>query len=266
MNTGLIIFRIAKYLKYIIVSENRKGHGIHSPFVFDLVSRVFRNKTDPAVVYCIEKVRQRLKRDKRMIDVLDLGSGSGNRGNNLKRVTDIARFSPVSRKYGMLLADLAAEFGGPLIVEFGTSLGISTMYMALSCREIPVATMEGCPAIAGIAANNFKESGLKNVRLYIGHFEDTISEIVKIGITPGLVFIDGNHRKKPVLEYFEKMAEISGPKTVIVIDDIYYSREMEAAWNEIRNNERVTLSVDLFRMGIVFFRGGIGRKEYIIRY
>ena len=73
MNTGLIFFRVAKYLKYIIVSENRKGHGIHSPFVFDLVTRVFRNKTDPAIVYSIEKIRKRLMRDKRIIDVKDLG-------------------------------------------------------------------------------------------------------------------------------------------------------------------------------------------------
>jgi predicted O-methyltransferase YrrM len=266
MNTGLIFFRVVKYLRYIIVSENKKGHGIHSPFVFDLVSRVFRNKADPAVVYCIEKVRQRLKRDKRIINILDLGSGSEKGRHKLKKVSDIARFSPVPEKYGVLLSGLAAEFGGQLIIEFGTSFGISTMYMALSGRETMVATMEGCAATAGIADTNFKEAGLKNVRLYIGPFEDSISEIVKTGITPGIVFIDGNHRKKPVVEYFEKMAEISDNKTVIIIDDIYNTREMEEAWREIRKNERVTLSIDIFRMGIVFFRGGIGRKEYIIRY
>jgi predicted O-methyltransferase YrrM len=266
MNTGLIFFRVGKYLKYIIVSENHKGHGIHSPYVFDLVSRVFRNKTDPAVVFSIEKIRKRLKRDKRTIDVLDLGSGSENRMDNLKKVSEVARFSPVSQKFGMLLANMAAEFGGKLIVEFGTSFGISTMYMASSCGETPVASMEGCPAIAEIADENFREAGLKNIRLHVGPFEDKITEIVKMGITPGLVFIDGNHRKKPVLEYFNKVAGMSDNKTVIIIDDISYSREMEEAWHDIRKNEKVTLSIDLYRMGIVFFRSGIGRKEYVIRY
>ncbi|MBK8883521.1 MAG: class I SAM-dependent methyltransferase [Bacteroidales bacterium] len=266
MNSGLIFFRVAKYLNYIIVSDNRRGHGIHSPFVFDLVNRVFRNKTDSTVVYSIEKIRRRLKGDKRKIAVRDLGSGSEKPGSNLKKVSEIARFSAVNKKYGMLLAKMAAEFAGPLIIEFGTSFGISTMYMASSCRDTHVASMEGCPATTEIADLNFKEAGLTNITLHVGPFEDIISEIVKMGITPGMVFIDGNHRKEPVLEYFDKMAEVSDNKTVIIIDDIYFSAEMSEAWDEIRKREKVTLTVDLFRMGIVFFRSGMGRKEYIIRY
>jgi predicted O-methyltransferase YrrM len=266
MNTGLIFFRIAKYLKYILVSVNGKGHGINSPFVFDVVNRVFRNKTDPAVVFTIEKVRKRLIRDKRIIDVEDLGTGSDNKGNNLKTVSDIARYSAVPEKYGILLANMATEFGKPLIIEFGTSLGISTMYLAATSIDTSVFSIEGCPAIADIADKNFKEAGLKNIKLNVGSFEDCIPDIINQGIKPGVVFIDGNHRKKAVLEYFEKMAEISDNNTVIIIDDITYSREMEEAWNEIKHFGNVSLTIDIFRMGFAFFRKGINRANYIIRY
>ena len=266
MNTGLIFYRIAKYLKYIFVSENRNGHGIHSPFVYDIVSRVFRNKTDPSFVYSIEKIRKRMMSDHRIFELQDHGAGSLRTRNAMRKVSDIARYSPVTEKYGKLLANMASEFGGPLIVEFGTSFGISTMYMAASCGETTVISMEGSPAAAEIAVKNFKEAGLNNIRLIEGLFEESIPDIINQGIRPGLIFIDGDHSKKPLLANFEKMAEISDNNTVIIIDDINYSREMAEAWNEIKQYGKVTLTLDIFRMGIVFFRKGIVHNNYIIRY
>ena len=175
-NSEMIFFSAAKYLKYILLSHHRKGHGIHSPFVFDLVSRVFRNKTDPDIVCNIEKVRKRLISDHRSIKVLDLGSGAGKLKTNLRKVSDIARYSPVPEKYGVLLSNMAAEFGKPVIIEFGTSLGISTMYMAASCTDTMVYTMEGCPAISEIAEDNLKEAGLKNIKLLTGSFDEIFSD------------------------------------------------------------------------------------------
>lgn len=262
----MIFFRLVRYLKYIFLSGHRKGHGIHSPFVYELVGKVFRNKPEQEVVRSIEKVRKRLKADHRTISIRDLGSGADIRKGRSRKVSEIAAFSAVPAKYGKLLANMAAEFGDPMIVEFGTSLGISAMYLAATAREIPIYTMEGCPESAAIAARNFEEAGLKNIKLLTGPFEDLLPSVTGTGISPGLIFIDGNHRKKPVLEYFDRMAEVSDNKTVIIIDDIYNSREMEEAWNEIKLRKRVSVTVDVFRMGIVFFREGIPRNDYIIRY
>jgi predicted O-methyltransferase YrrM len=259
-------FTVAKYLRYILLSGHRKGHGIHSPFVFDLVSRVFRNKIDPDIVFSIEKIRKKMISDKRAINVNDLGSGSEKIKTNLRKVSDIAKYSPVPKKYGVLLSNLAAEFGSPLILEFGTSLGISAMYMAAACSDAIVTTMEGCPAKSEIARSNFGEAGLNNIKLLTGEFEEVLPAILEKGIKPGLVFIDGNHRKKPVLEYFNTMAETSDNNTVIVIDDIYYSKEMEEAWTIIKQTKQVSVTIDLFRMGIVFFRQGMNHNNYMIRY
>jgi predicted O-methyltransferase YrrM len=262
----MIFFRATKYLKYILLSRHRKGHGIHCPFVFDLVSRVFRNKIDTDIVFNIEKVRKRLISDHRYIIVKDLGSGSEKLKTNLRKVSDIARSSPVSAKYGVLLSNMAAEFGEPLIVEFGTSLGISTMYMAAACTGTIVKTVEGCPATTEIAKENFKEAGIINIEVFTGSFDEVLPVTINSNNKPGLVFIDGNHRKEPLINYFNQIAEISDNKTVIIIDDIYYSREMEEAWNEIKRYEKVSLTVDIFRMGIVFFMEKINHNNYIIRY
>jgi predicted O-methyltransferase YrrM len=262
----MIFFRATKYLKYILLSKHRKGHGIHSPFIFDLVTRVFRNKIDPAIVCTIEKVRNKLISDNRYIMVNDLGSGSEKFKTKLRKVSDIARYSPVPGNYGVLLSNMAIEFGKPLIVEFGTSLGISTMYMAAACPGAIVNTVEGCPVIAEIAKDNFKEAGLGNIKIFNGSFDEYLSFNINYNVKPGLVFIDGNHRKEPVINYFNQIAEISDNKTVIIIDDIYSSREMEEAWNEIKRNEKVSVTIDIFRMGFAFFREGVNHNDYIIRY
>jgi predicted O-methyltransferase YrrM len=255
-----------KYLKYILLSGHRKGHGLHSPFVFNLVSEVFRNKISPDIVLIIEKIRKKMISDQRSISVTDLGYGSSRMKTSIRKVSEIARYSAVPKKYGILLSNMAAEFGEPSIVEFGTSLGLSTMYMAASCPDAIVYTMEGCPETSEIAEKNFREAGIKNIRSLTGSFDQLLPQIKKEAGNPGLVFIDGNHRKGPVLSYFSQMAEISSVKTVVIIDDIHSSGEMEEAWIEIKKHEKVTFSIDIFRMGLIFFREGMNHFNYVIRY
>ena len=262
----MIFFRSLKFLKYLLFSRHSRGHGIHSPFVFNLVSEVFRNKIDPDVVLMIEKIRRKCISDRRTIEVLDLGAGSPVIKNGKRKVSDITKCSSVPEKYGILLSNMAAKFGKPVIIEFGTSLGISTIYLATGCREAIVHTMEGSPSLTELARENFMSIGLDNVLLYTGSFDDLLPEISEKANRPGLVFIDGNHRKEPVLRYFSLMAAISGNNTVIVLDDIHLSYEMEQAWTEIKQNEKVSFTIDLFRMGLVFFREGMNRFNYVIRY
>jgi predicted O-methyltransferase YrrM len=259
-------FHASKYVEHLILSQNRKGHGIHSPFVFDLVSRIFRNKTGNDVVCSIEKIRKQLISDRREITVNDLGSGPAKRKKSIRKVSDIAKYSAIPAKYGRLMYNMASEFGKNEIVEFGTSLGISTMYLASGAPSSKVYTMEGCAECAKIAAENFNTAGLDNITLMTGAFESSLPILKGKNIKPGLVFIDGNHKREPVLSYFNEMAEISGNETVIVIDDIYDSPGMEEAWNEIKKHPRVSVTVDIFRMGMVFFREGIVHNHYKISY
>ncbi|TFG40906.1 MAG: class I SAM-dependent methyltransferase, partial [Bacteroidia bacterium] len=239
------IFSAARYVKYLIFFRHRRGHGIHSPFVFKLVSEIFRNKTGPDIVCCIEKIRERLLADPRSITVNDFGAGSGKMKTSLRKVSDIARYSAVPEKYGVLLSNMAKAFGEPVILEFGTSLGISTMYMAVSCPGATVITMEGCSETSDIAAYNFREAGLNNIRVINGSFDEILPELRSEKICPGLVFIDGNHRKTSLISYFNQIADISCAGSVVIIDDINSSREMAEAWYTIRNNKNVTLTVDI---------------------
>jgi len=257
---------LSKYLKYILFSSHKRGHGIHSPFIFNLVNKVFRNKIDTEVVNNIERIRQRMISDRRKISVSDYGSGSEKTKSNLRKVSDIAKNSAVPPKYGILLNRLSGEFGECDIIELGSSFGISTMYLASASPQAMVHTIEGCPEISALAKSNFERSGLKNIRLYTGRFKEMLPEIENQKVNPGLIFIDGDHRKEPVLDNFYKLAGMSDNKCVIILDDIHSSVQMTEAWEEIKKFERVTATVDIFRMGLVFFREGMSRTDYIIRY
>lgn len=257
-------FTAAKWLKYIMLSRHKYGHGIHSPFVFDLVTRVFRNNSGAGFVNTIETIRQGMLSDKRIITVNDLGAGKMK--SNKRSVSEIAGYSSVPSKYGVLLAGLAGEFGLPVIIEFGTSVGISTMYMAAASPRSRIFTIEGCTETAKIAEENFRKADLNNIILINGSFDEVIHSHRSIFISPGMVFIDGNHRKQPMIDYFTIISETSGPGTLIVFDDIYYSAETAAAWEAIKGKKNVTLSIDIFRMGLIFFRKSASRINYIIRY
>lgn len=262
----MAIFTAIRYIKYRIFSRHRNGFGIQSPFLFNLVSNIFRNKTRPDIVCIIEKIRKRLLADTRSITVNDLGAGSEKMKSSLRKVSDIARYSTVPEKYGILLSNMAIAFGNSFILEFGTSLGISTMYMAASRPESTVITMEGCTATSVIASDNFREAGFTNIRIVNGSFDEMLPEIRNEKTCPGLVFIDGNHRKEPVIGYFNQVADMCDSNSVVIIDDINSSREMREAWYEIKNHKSVTLSVDIFRMGMVFFRKGVNHFDYVVRY
>jgi predicted O-methyltransferase YrrM len=255
-----------RYLRYLFISRHSRGQGIHSPFVFDLVSRVFRNKIDPAIVLRNEDIRKKLKSDNRKIRVTDMGAGSVKMKGNLRKICEIARNSAVPQKYCKLLANIAGEFGNSSIIELGTSLGMSTMYMAAARPDTVVYTIEGCPSVSEIARYNFSIAGLENINLLTGSFDEMLPVLKEQGVKPGLVFIDGNHRKEPVLKYFNQIIEMTDNDSVVVIDDIHLSNEMEQAWSEIRKMKNISFTIDINRMGIIFFRKGMTHFDYVIKY
>lgn len=257
---------VIKFLEYIIFSSHKKGHGIHSPFVFHLVSKVFRNKIPSGVVLELENIRKQMISEKMVINVSDFGAGSVYTSKSLRRVSDIAVHSSIPGKYGSLLYNLSKEFGGRDILELGTSLGISTMYLAAGSSSSTVHTIEGSPELSGLAKDNFSKCGFSNIISYTGTFDDVIDELDSRKFSPGLVFIDGDHRKEPVIRYFEKMVHMGTGNTVVALDDIHGSASMGEAWEVIKKHPKVSLSVDIFRMGLVFFRQGLSRADYIIRY
>ncbi|MEO7308046.1 MAG: class I SAM-dependent methyltransferase [Ferruginibacter sp.] len=251
-----------KYLRYYFTASNGKGHGVHSPFVFDFIKNVLRDKRKYEYYQVIEKGRQQLLKQKGSIEVQDLGAGSSVIKTNKRVVADIAKSSLKPAKYARLLYRIVKYYKPVTILELGTSFGITTSYLAAANPDGKVYTIEGSPAIADIARRTFSRVGLSNVELSEGNFDHVLPEFLTKAGKIGLAFIDGNHRKEPTLAYFAQLLNNSTPSSILVFDDIHWSDDMEQAWDIIQQHPAVTLSIDLFFIGIVFFNADINHKQH----
>ncbi len=256
-------FQIArKYISYYFTASNGKGHGIHSPFVFDFVKHVMNDKQQYPAYKPIESLRKKMLADSTLINVEDFGAGSAVIKTNKRVVSAVAASSLKHKKYAQLLYRIVKYYKPQTIVELGTSFGITTAYLASANAASKVFTCEGAVAIASIAKRNFEALQLNNVQLTAGDFTQTLSPLLSNLTKVNFAFIDGNHRKEPTLQYFTKLLNYATPATILVFDDIHWSAEMEEAWAVIKEHPAVTLTIDLFFIGIVFLKSEINHKQH----
>ncbi|MEJ7627202.1 MAG: class I SAM-dependent methyltransferase [Ferruginibacter sp.] len=255
-------FKLArKYLNYYLSASNGKGHGVHSPFVFDFIKNVLTDKSEYPAYKEIEAVRKKLLHNKTFIQVEDFGAGSSVIKTNKRQISKIAATSVKPKKYAQLLYRLIKYYKPESCIELGTSLGITGAYLA-SATDKKLYTLEGSVAIAGIARETFDSLKLNNAELINGAFEATLPALLMKVKPVAFVFIDGNHRKLPTLHYFHELIRHSTPATILVFDDIHWSHEMEEAWMEIKEDPAVTLTIDLFFLGIVLLRKDFKVKQH----
>jgi len=235
---------------------------MHSPFVFDFIINVLNDKTVYDEYKKIESVRHDLLKNKNAIDVEDFGAGSGVIKTNTRRIDKIAASSLKSKKFAQLLFRLVKYYQPKQIIEIGTSFGVTTSYIAMAQPSANVNTHEGASKIASIAIENFNSLNLNNIKLKQGDFETTLMGTIAAIDSLDFAFIDGNHRKKPTWKYFEMLLTKSNENSIFIFDDIHWSTEMEQVWEEIKLHPAVTLSIDLFFIGIVFFKKDFKVKQH----
>jgi predicted O-methyltransferase YrrM len=261
-------FQLAKkYLRYYFTASNGKGHGTHSPFVFDFITNVLNDKKQYDCYDKIEAIRQQLKRDSSTVEVEDFGAGSTVIKSSKRIVKDIANSSLKPPKFAQLLFRMVQYYKPENVLELGTSFGITTAYLACGNRDAKVHTCEGATQIASIAQRNFNELAINNIALTEGDFAKTLPELSSMLKEIDFAFVDGNHRKEPALHYFRQLLAHSTGTTILVFDDIHWSNEMEEAWSIIQQDVAVTLTIDLFFIGIVCINSDIRVKQHFtVRY
>jgi predicted O-methyltransferase YrrM len=252
---------ITKYLKHRLKANTR--HGTHSPFVYALLNNVFYNKGYYYAYGQIENLRSKLLSNKTIIEHIDLGAGSRKNKSKELSIRQIARQSLKKPKLAKLLFRLVNNQQPAHIIELGTSLGITTAYLAKGNTAAQVFTFEGSPAIAQQALKNFAALKLNNVFLKEGNFNQTLPQHLKTLEQPiNLAYIDGNHTYQATIDYFNWLLPKVNNDSILIFDDIYWSVEMEKAWQEIKNHPKVTISIDCFYIGLIFFKQEKLEKEH----
>jgi predicted O-methyltransferase YrrM len=252
----------AKYLRYYLAASNGKGHGTHSPFIFEFITKVLKDRQQYPDYKKVELLRSTLLNDDTLIQVEDYGAGSTIHKTNQRKISSIAKHAAKPKKYGQLLYRIARHYKPQTILELGSSLGISSAYLASGHPGSNLITMEGAPAIAEKAKKNFESLGLKNISIVEGNFDTQLSSVISPLSSIDLAFIDGNHRMEPTERYYGQLLPKMGNDSILVFDDIHWSAEMEQAWAAIKEHPSVRASIDLFLIGIVFFRREFREKQH----
>jgi predicted O-methyltransferase YrrM len=257
------LFQIKSYLKYRASAKGK--HGVHSPFVYHLLEEILVPGKDFYAFEQIEEQRSKLLHNGSVINVTDYGAGSKSLSGSQRAVRDIARRSLKAPKYAQILFRLIVDNQPNTIIELGTSLGITSLYMAAARPTAEVITFEGCPEISKIAASVFEEHGQSNIRQVIGPFRETLVPTLEAITNVDLAFVDGHHLKAPTIEYTRAIMDRCHENSVIVLDDIHWSAEMKEAWDEILTWDEVITSVDLFEMGLIFLDPSREKQHFVLK-
>lgn len=260
------IYLVKSYLSYLLKSKYKKGYGLHSPFVFDLVRDLIGDSHRYYIFESIKAYRKQLMNSKQVIAMTDYGAGSTEFNKKERRVSELVLKSSIHPRYGELLFRLANHFKPNCILELGTSIGISTSYLSRHNSSSKVYTVEGCENTAAFASKTFKSLKCRNVNQIVGQFKDVLPELVASLDQLDMVFIDGHHERQATIDYFNICLSKAGNDSLFIFDDIHWSKGMYEAWKIICDHPKVTVSLDLFQIGIIFFRKECQKQHFVVSY
>lgn len=255
--------RIGSWMEHLVKARTR--HAVHSPFVYQLTSEVLRVDDELPEFQAIERLREDLLGSDQVIRVNDLGAGSRVLDMPIRNVSDMAKTSLKPERQAQLLFRLARYFDPKHVLELGTSFGLSTLYLARGAENATVTTIEGCPQTYRIAKTHFEQLRQKNIDAQLGSFRSRLPEVLRRMPTLDLAFIDGHHVHQPTLDYFEQCLAKAHNDSLFILDDIHWSAGMEQAWEEVKRHPQVTVTIDLYDLGLVFFRKEQAPQHFRLR-
>ncbi|HEY9220869.1 MAG TPA: class I SAM-dependent methyltransferase [Lutibacter sp.] len=258
----MVWFKIRSFIAFLLASTNR--HGVHSPFVYDLVAKCFNSQANPAKVKAFKGIQNSLYSNHNSITITDYGKGSSVFKSNERKVSDIAKIAGINKKKSALLLRIVGYFNPKNILEIGTSVGLGTSVLSIGNPEAEIVTLEGCEKTAEVAKELFKANHLNNIQLVVGNFNETLPSVLK-NKQFDLIYFDGNHQKATTLQYFKICLETAHNNSIFIFDDINWSQEMQQAWEEIKNHPKVTITINTFFWGMVFFRKEQKKQHFTIR-
>lgn len=256
------MFQVLAFIKYWLRQVDE--HSLHPPFIFNLYNEVIKTASSNHIEE-IERLRAKLHQDQTEVDLIDFGAGSRVSNGTKRQVAEIARNSSTPAKFSALLLALIKHFEYKSIFELGTSLGLNTLYLSQN-ESSKITTFEGDPTLTKIAQQNFSSFRKKNISIIEGNLDETLEKQVSEVKSIDLAYIDANHRYEPTLHYYELIRSKCHEKSLIVLDDIHWSKEMNLAWNEIKNRPEVMISIDLFEGGLLFFDPKLTEGDYVLKF
>jgi predicted O-methyltransferase YrrM len=257
-----MLYQQRKYIQFLLEASNE--HSVHSPFIYQLVTQCFYKQINKSLWKTFQNARQYLIENKNKINVTDFGAGSKIFKTNERQISKIVKVAGISKKKAKILIKTINYFRPANILEIGTSLGLGTSAIKIANESAAIITLEGCTETSEIARKLFNKNNFNAINIVNGNFSETLPKYTQNKQFDFILF-DGNHTKKATLSYFEACLKTIHNDSFFMFDDIYWTAEMQEAWSAIKGHSKVTITVDLFYFGIVFFRKEQAKEHFKIR-
>ncbi len=238
-----MIYQIRHYLKFLLKSTNQ--HGVHSPFVYQLVTKCFYDQSNFQEYTKIEDYRKALLKNKTQL------------------ISHIAKPERISKFQTKLLFRLVKYLDCNSILEIGASLGLSAQAMSLGNPKGQITIIGNCPDISQFSKDNFKQQKLNNIQVGSGDFTKMIQD--QKSNTYDLVLFNHQHLKEATLQSFESLLPTIHNDTVFIFNNIYRSKSITESWINISQHPKVTVSIDCYHLGMIFFRSEQQKERFTIR-
>ena len=217
-------------LKYLW--QRKSEYSIHSPFVYDFMKKVLYDRGS-------NRDYDLMLRISRLLD--------GKKYPTRRR-----------RKEGRLLYRLVRYLEPETVLTFGQLSALNTSALALGNLQTKVYLEQSSDFL-----ETLNSMGVVNVSLirHDGNEEEQFERL-----NTGFVFYALDDFGDDTWNNLEDGFGTVDEETVLVFEGIHHSRHTEAAWEAIKANEDVTVTMDLYCIGIVFFREGIEKQDFVLKY
>lgn len=243
------------YIKYLFCSRHWRGYGVHSPFAFELVTRVIEEDLPYYKYGLVERVRKSQKMSKRPL-VVD---------GRESQLRDLVAGN-VDPAYAQLLFRLVNRYKARNVVETNMRTGIASMYLAAPDSKVKVTTFGNEKALNELALHYMKETGFRNVRVVQGTAEEKLQEVMGELDTLDLLFVNDCASGSDLDDRIGVCMPKTASQTIFVVEGIYANESMTASWKRLQADSRVRVTVDLFRYGLVFFKDNLQKEDYYVRF
>ena len=239
-------------------ARHHRGHGIHSPFLFRLITEVVENRTSLPEY----KIFKGLKSY-----VLDLLDGFSEPSlSNIYHQFKVPSSNPhqlyrkieLPLRYSKVVFRLIREFKPSSVVYYGPSLGASLVIIAMANNDNHIYQFINDAACELVSKELLKDSAISNVHFFQENEVPSVDHEFVVINYPGNPVVSQNMA--------QKCLHVHGDDDVLIIRGIHESKEMEVIWRELIASESVRVSLDLFEIGIALFRKGLQKENFIQRF
>jgi predicted O-methyltransferase YrrM len=254
------LYQFWEYIQFLARSTNQ--HGVHSPFVYHLVTQgIYR--TDESVLTPLFVFRKQLLQNRDRIDVGHYGAGSKTNTDSQRSISDLVKNVGITPGKARLLYKLINYRQPQTILELGTSLGLSSACIALAAPQAKIVTVDGSTEVIKLAKEHWHQLHLKNIEAVQQNFNQFIQ--VDTMERYDCILFDGDHSRDATLQYFHQLLPTCHSESMWILDDIHWSKGMSEAWSEIKRHSAVSVTIDFFYYGVVFFKHELSKENFVIR-